>query len=219
MGWRFILGYNGELDLHAMKAAMSIDIRLASAADAPQIYEIYRPIVRDTAISFERVAPAPDEIAARISKTLEQYPWLVCDINRRIAGYAYASLFRSRPAYQWTVETTVYVHTKHQRRGIARALYASLAAILREQGCCNAIGVIALPNPGSVRAHEAAGFRKIGVIENAGYKLGKWHDTGWWQLELRPMPPQPSPPRPIMSLAQADDFTTLLRAGLPFVKV
>ena len=198
---------------------MSISIRLASVADAAQICEIYCPIVRGTAISFEQAAPDVQEIAACITKTLGQHPWLVCDINHRVAGYAYGSSFRSRSAYQWTVETTVYVHSDYQRRGIARALYASLIAILRQQGYCNAIGVIALPNDASVRVHESIGFWKIGVFKNMGCKLGKWHDTGWWQLELRPMPAQPQPPRPIMALARQAGFGELLRAGLPFVNV
>ncbi len=198
---------------------MSLTIRLASSADAPQICGIYSPIVRDTAVSFEQAVPDAKAIAARISETLQQYPWLVCEINRQIAGYAYASSFRPRSAYQWTTETTVYVHPNYQRRGIARALYTSLIAVLRRQGYCNAIGVIALPNDGSVGAHEAVGFRKIGVLENMGYKLKGWRDTGWWQLELRPMPPEPRAPRPVMTLARRADFETLLQAGLPFIKV
>ena len=198
---------------------MSLTIRLASSADAPQICGIYSPIVRDTAISFEQAVPDAKAIAARISETLQQYPWLVCEINRQIAGYAYAGSFRPRSAYQWTTETTVYVHPNYQRRGIARALYTSLIAVLRRQGYCNAIGVIALPNDGSVGAHEAVGFRKIGVLENMGYKLKGWRDTGWWQLELRPMPPEPQAPRPVMTLARRADFEALLQAGLPFIKV
>lgn len=198
---------------------MHTTIRLASIADAPQICEIYRPIVRDTAISFEQAAPDANEIAARITQTLKQYPWLVCDINRQIAGYAYGSSFRSRSAYQWTVETTVYVHPDYQRRGISRALYTSLIAVLRQQGYCNAIGVIALPNDSSIGAHETLGFRKIGIFENMGYKLNEWRDTGWWQLELRPMPAEPQPPRPVMSLARQADFKTLLRVGLPLINV
>lgn len=198
---------------------MSLTIRLASSADAPQICGIYSPIVRDTAVSFEQAVPDAKAIAARISETLQQYPWLVCEINRQIAGYAYAGSFRPRSAYQWTTETTVYVHPNYQRRGIARALYTSLIAVLRRQGYCNAIGVIALPNAGSVGAHEAVGFRKIGVLENMGYKLKGWRDTGWWQLELRPMPPEPRAPRPVMTLARRADFEALLQAGLPFIKV
>ena len=189
-------------------------IRLATVADAIQIAEIYRPIVRDTHISFERRAPDADEMAGRIQRTLEQYPWLVCDTDSRIAAYAYASAFRARPAYQWTTETTVYVHADWQRQGFSRAIYRSLLAILRRQGYCSAIGVIALPNPGSIRAHESLGFRRVGIFRNAGYKAGAWRDTGWWQLELRPMPALPQPPTPILRLAHEPDFGALLRSGL-----
>ena len=107
-----------------------------------------------------------------------------------------------------------YVHAAWQRRGISRAIYRSLLAILRKQGYCNSVGVIALPNPASIRAHESLGFRAVGVFRNAGYKAGAWHDTGWWQLELRPTPAEPTPPLPIPQLAQRADFDALLNAGL-----
>lgn len=197
---------------------MKAVIRLACSADAAAIYEIYLPIVRDTHISFEQNAPKSGEIATRIETTLAQYPWLVCELNGRLAGYAYASPFRARAAYQWTAETTVYIHSEFQRRGLSRALYSSLMAILREQGYCSAIGVIALPNRASVRAHEALGFRKVGVVRNVGYKAGAWRDTGWWQLELRPAPSQPRSPRPISELEDQDNFLALLQSGLPHIK-
>ena len=144
---------------------MTIQIRLATSDDAPQIQAIYAPIVRDTFISFEKVVPTVDEIAGRITKTLQQYPYLVCDIDGQIAGYAYASSFRSREAYQWTAEVTAYIHPDFHRRGIGHGLYTSLFAILREQGYFNAVSVIALPNPASVGLHEAMGFQKIGVFK------------------------------------------------------
>lgn len=197
---------------------MSADIRLATCADADDILDIYEPIVRDTHVSFEMSVPDEAEIADRISKTLRQYPWLICEIDGQLAGYAYGSAFRSRSAYQWTAETTVYIHPNYQRRGVARALYCSLIAILCEQGYRNAIGVIALPNEGSIRAHEAVGFRKIGTITNAGYKNGAWRDTGWWQLELRPLSASPHPPRPIHQLANERDFALLLTRGLSSIK-
>lgn len=197
---------------------MSAIIRLAAESDAEAIHRIYSPIIRDTHISFETTAVSVAEMAARIINTLTQYPWLACEIDKRLAGYAYASAFRARPAYQWTTETTVYVAPDFQRRGIARALYGSLKAILCEQGYCNAVGVIALPNDASIRAHEAIGFRKIGVFENVGHKAGAWRDTGWWQLELRPMPDSPKPPRPISSLMQEKRFNDLLATGLSFIK-
>lgn len=197
---------------------MSAIIRLATAADARAIQAIYAPIVRETHISFETTVPSVAEIAARIDKTLCQYPWLVGAAGGQTAGYAYASAFRSRSAYQWTAETTVYIHPNFQRRGIARALYHSLLAILREQGYCSAVSVIALPNAGSVRAHESLGFRKIGVFKNVGYKQGAWRDTGWWQLDLQPPAASPHPPRAIQQLAGEADFPRLLATGLQSVK-
>ena len=192
---------------------MSAIIRLAKPADAADILQVYAPIVSNTHISFELSVPSVADIAARVSLTLAQYPWLVCEIDGRLAGYAYASAFRARYAYQWTTETTVYVHPGFQRRGVSRALYQSLVAILRAQGYCNAVGVIALPNEASIRAHESAGFRKIGVFENVGFKAGNWRHTGWWQLELRAMPESPRPPQPIGELAQDARFAELLRSG------
>jgi phosphinothricin acetyltransferase len=197
---------------------MEAVIRLASTADASAIHEIYLPIVRDTHISFEETVPTPREIATRIETTMSRYPWLVCVLDGQLAGYAYASAFRTRAAYQWTAETTVYIHGKYQRRGVSRALYGSLLAILREQGYCSAIGVIALPNEASVRAHETLGFSKVGVFKNVGYKAGAWRDTGWWQLALRPAPGKPQSPRPIRKLAKQDNFLALLQTGLKHIK-
>lgn len=198
---------------------MTAIIRLATSGDAAAIHQIYRPIVRDTHISFERNPPSISEIAARIDATLAQYPWLVCELDRRLAGYAYASAFRARAAYQWTAETTVYVHPAFQRRGLSRALYSSLLTVLREQGYCNAVGVIALPNEGSIRAHETLGFRKVGVFTNVGHKAGGWRDTGWWQLELRAPPEQPRAPRAITHLAAEDRFDALMQSGLQYINV
>lgn len=198
---------------------MRVGIRLATLADAADILEIYAPIVRGTHVSFETVVPSEAQIADRITRTLRQYPWLVCEIDAKLAGYAYASPFRSRAAYQWTAETTVYIHPNYQGRGVARALYNSLMAILREQGYRNAIGVIALPNDASVHAHEAIGFRKVGVIKSAGYKDGGWRDTGWWQLELQPLKPAPPPPRSIQHAATEAGFAQLLETGLTSIKL
>ncbi len=198
---------------------MSAKIRLASKKDAPQILEIYSPIVRLTHISFEHDVPDASEIAERIAKTLRQYPWLVCEIDSHIAGYAYASAFRSREAYQWTTETTVYVREGYQRRGVSRALYSSLLAILRAQGYRSAIGVIALPNAPSIRAHETLGFQEIGVFRNVGFKAEAWRDTGWWQLDLSPALERPPAPRPISDLVQQDGFDELLQTGLPGIRI
>ena len=197
---------------------MNAQIRLAELDDAAAIAGIYGPIVRETHISFETQAPDASEIQARIRKTLTHYPWLVCQIDTQLAGYAYASSFRARYAYQWTTETTVYTHADFQRRGVARALYHSLIAILSAQGYRTAVGVIALPNDASVRAHEAMGFQRIGVFQHVGFKAGQWRDTGWWQLDLGALPAAPMPPQPITELAQDERFPGLLNTGLPFIR-
>lgn len=197
---------------------MTTQIRLATPNDAAQIQAIYAPIVQDTFISFEQVIPNPQEIASRIEKTLQQYPYLVCDIDGQIAGYAYGSAFRTRAAYQWTTEVTVYTHPDFHRRGIGRGIYTSLFTVLREQGYCNAVSVIALPNNASVGLHESMGFEKIGVFKNMGYKLDDWWDTGWWQLELRPMPANPTPPTSIQSAKDSPEFTQWLSHGYEFIR-
>jgi phosphinothricin acetyltransferase len=161
-----------------------VRIRLAAETDASQILKIYTPVVVGTPISFEETSPSPAEMAGRIRRTLDHYPWLVCDGDEGITGYAYATAFRPRAAYQWSVEVSAYVHTESRRRGIARGLYTSLFEILRIQGFVNAFAGIALPNEGSVALHESLGFTAIGVYEAVGFKLESWHDVGWWQLRL-----------------------------------
>ena len=170
-------------------------IRFAAETDASQILEIYTPVVVDTPISFEEAPPSPVEMAGRIRKTLDRYPWLVCARDGRVSGYAYATAFRERLAYQWSVEVSAYVHADARRRGVARGLYTSLFEILRIQGFVNAFAGVALPSEASVALHESLGFERVGVYEQVGYKLDGWHDVGWWQLGLRK--PESPPPQPI----------------------
>ncbi len=159
-------------------------IRMATAADAAAVLAIYAPVVRTSAITFEYDVPSVDEIANRIGTVTARWPWLVLERAGDVAGYAYATTWRARAAYQWAVETTVYVREDRQRRGVGRALYRALLACLRLQGLWLAIGGITLPNPASVRLHEAMGFRLAGVHRACGWKLGAWHDVGFWQLAL-----------------------------------
>ena len=184
---------------HPLAAGTDSIIRHAHAGDVPAMLAIYAPLVRDTIISFEYEPPTVEEMAHRLHAIQRQYPWLVCERDGQVAGYAYASSFRSRAAYQWTAEVTVYVHADHQRRGMARTLYLALFERLRVQGYRMAVAVITLPNPGSVALHEDLGFEPVGVFQNAGFKHGQWRDTGWWQLDLggdcAPAPPHP-PERP-----------------------
>ena len=191
-------------------------IRLADAGDVEAMLAIYAPVVENTAISFELVPPSADEFGARLANALARYPWLVCEIGGEVAGYAYAGEFKTRAAYQWSVETTVYVRADRRRLGVGRAVYASLFACLRIQGFRAAYAGIALPNAASVALHESMGFERVGVYPKVGYKLGAWRDVGWWRLALADAPddPPPAPPIPLPDLADGARFAQALRAGL-----
>ena len=154
------------------------------ARDAEAIANIYAPYVTDTVISFEDVAPAPAEMAARIERLAKTHAWLVAEDAGEILGFAYACPHRERAAYRWATEVTVYVDPRHQRRGVAWTLYEALLAGLAERGYRIALAVIALPNDASVALHEACGFKLVGVLRGIGFKHEKWWDVGWWQLEL-----------------------------------
>jgi L-amino acid N-acyltransferase YncA len=192
---------------------MAFIVRLAGQGDAEQILAIYAPIVRLTAISFELEPPTIAEMQERIDSTLVHFPWLVCDNGGSVLGYAYASRHRTRPAYQWSVDTSVYIHPQSRRSGIGRALYTSLFKILCLQGYSNAYAGIALPNPGSVGLHEAMGFKPIGIYQQVGYKLGAWHDVGWWYLQLQLKSANPQPPRSLATVVGLDYWQSALAGG------
>jgi L-amino acid N-acyltransferase YncA len=192
---------------------MGLNIRVAQDSDADQMLAIYAPIVRETAISFELQPPGAEELRGRVRNILSSHVWLVCEEAGTLAGYAYASNFRSREAYQWTAEVTVYVAEDRQRRGIGNALYRSLFEAMRLQGFCSAVAGIALPNDASVKLHKRFGFQPIGVFERAGYKLGRWHDVGWWRLELQKHVSDPNPPRRLWELAGSAEWQRALEAG------
>jgi phosphinothricin acetyltransferase len=185
-------------------------IRLARPEDAKAVQAIYGPVVRDTAISFEIVPPSVDEMCERIETTLARFPWLVHDRAGVVDGYVHASAHKTRPAYQWSVDTTVYVHETARRGGVGRALYAALLALLRLQGFTRAYAGITLPNAGSVGLHEAVGFRPLAVYRGVGFKLGQWHDVGWWEQHLQHLPPAPAPPVPLPAIADSPDFARVL---------
>jgi phosphinothricin acetyltransferase len=157
-----------------------VNIRPAAPADAEGFLAIYAPIVRDTAISFELEPPTADEFRARMTKA---HLWLTAEEDG-ILGYAYAGIFRERPAYRFTAETTVYIHERARRRGVGRALYTELFRQLGERGFVTAVAGITLPNPSSVALHESIGFKPVGVFHKVGFKFGQWHDTGWWERAI-----------------------------------
>lgn len=196
---------------------MSFAIRLAAPTDADQIAAIYSPEVLGTAISFEVEPPSPEEMRKRVEHTLESLPWLVCEGEDRVLGYAYASPHRSRAAYQWSVDTAIYIHPAQRRRGIGRGLYTALLGILPLQGYFNACAGITLPNPASVRLHEAEGFEPVGVYRHIGYKLGAWHDVGWWQCSLRTPGATPAEPLPLSAVQTERAWQLKLAEGLKHI--
>jgi len=197
----------------------TIELRLATPADADAIAAIYAPVIRDTVTSFETAVVPPDEMRERIDTTLARYPWLVAETGGAVLGYAYATQHRARAAYAWSVDVSVYLADRARRRGVGRALYVALLDLLTAQGYANAFAGIALPNDASVGLHEALGFTLVGVYRSVGWKLGAWHDVGWWQRGLLAVaaPAAPVPMRRMdraaVSRALAAGTATLARDG------
>lgn len=167
----------------------SLSIRAARLEDAPAIAAIYAPIVRDTAISFEEEPPTEDEIARRIDAS---HAWLVAERSGEIAGYVYAARFHPRAAYRWSAEVSIYVAAGARGAGVGKRLVTALLDRLRELGFVNAFAGTTLPNDASVALLESLGFRKIAHWDSVGFKLGAWHDVGWWQRRIQ----EPATPPP-----------------------
>jgi phosphinothricin acetyltransferase len=164
---------------------LSLTVRPATKADAAAILAIYAPYILETPITFEEELPSLDSFAARIAPS-PLYPWLAAERDGTMLGYAYASIFKDRPAYRWSVETTVYVAREAHRQGVGAALYTRLLAELEALGYVNAIAVITASNAGSIVMHERFGFREVGRWPQIGFKHGAWHDTIILQRELAP---------------------------------
>ena len=168
-----------------------LGLRRARADDAAAIQAIYAPFVRDTAVSFEEEVPDLESIRASIDSTNETYAFVVGEDEGRVVGYAKGYRFRSRAAYAWTVEVSVYVAQDSRGRGVGRRLTMGLLDELKERGYVTAIAGITLPNDASVGLFEALGFTHIGTFKSVGFKLDKWHDVGFWHRELRGYPSHP----------------------------
>jgi phosphinothricin acetyltransferase len=192
---------------------MTIDIRLARIDDAADILAIYAPYCESSTVTFETVAPTRAEMAGRIARVVESYPWIVAEVDGQILGYVYGTRFRERAAYRWTAEAAVYVALNHQRRGLARALYTSLFSILRHQGYSKVIAGVTLPNAASVQLHEKMGFQKVGHFPGVGFKSADWLDVGWWQLSLAEQQDRPPDPRPFPSVRNDAEIALALDEG------
>jgi phosphinothricin acetyltransferase len=198
---------------------MSALIRLATTADGPALAAIYAPAVTEHTTSFELEPPDGAEMARRVERVLTRTPWLVCECDSRVVGYAYAGAHRDRWSYQWSVEVSAYVATSAHRSGVGRALYTSLFAVLVAQGFRNAYAGITLPNPASVRLHEAVGFTTVGTYRGIGYKFGAWHDVLWLERALAPRTVDPAVPGPLPVISREPSFREALDAGLSLLRL
>lgn len=165
-------------------------IRLATISDARQLLDIYAPYVRQTAITFEYDVPTIGEFERRIGHTLESYPYLVAEDEQthEILGYAYASRFKERAAYQFACETSIYLRQDARGNGIGSALLSELEKRLVAQGVrsiCACITYIQVADPyltnASMRFHERMGYRLVAHFHRSGYKFNRWYDMIWME--------------------------------------
>lgn len=197
---------------------MDAHIRAISSDDYTAVLAIYAPFVANTTVSFEYDVPSSGTFAARIEAITDHYPFLVCELDGVVIGYAYASKHRERTAYQWSVETSVYVRPDAHRRGVASALYTALFALLKHQGFVNVYAGITQPNEQSVAFHTAMGFRAVGLYENIGYKFDSWHSVLWLSKALQPHAPHPITPVPVQEVLDTPFWFEAMKAGLSRIK-
>ena len=177
-----------------------IKFRFAKLSDAADIAEIYGYYVTNTAVSFECAPPSAEDFKKRISDTMPQYPFIVCEIDGSIAGYACAHSYRSFAAYAWGAELSIYLDKKYHSTGLGKALYGALIELLKMMNFQTVYGIVAHPNPESDRLHKSMGFRYSGSMQKAGFKLGKWYDITNYELAIGSYPKQLEATLPTTSL-------------------
>ena len=161
-----------------------MDIRLANPSDARSLLDIYAPYVENTAITFEYEVPTIEDFATRIERTLEKYPYLVAEEDDAILGYAYASTYYARAAYDWAVELSVCVSQNARGKGVGSKLYDALEEMLEQMGYIHFLACIALPNEASLTLHLKRGYQQVAHFPRIGYKFERWHDIVWLQKSL-----------------------------------
>ncbi|OTN76072.1 hypothetical protein A5886_001149 [Enterococcus sp. 8G7_MSG3316] len=178
-----------------------MQIRFATTADAPAVLAIYSHYVLHTPITFETDIPTIEAFSERIRSISSRYPYLVAEESGRILGYAYATAYKERAAYDWTVEVTVYLDQSTQAKGIGTALYDALEKILKEQHIVNLTACITGGNQQSEGFHHKRGYQRVADFKKVGYKFGQWHDVIWMQKELQTFNDDVPPFRPITELS------------------
>ena len=181
-----------------------ITIRNAAIEDAGELLSIYAHYVKNTGITFEYEVPSADEFSRRIHGTLSKYPYLVAESGEGILGYAYASSFKDRAAYAWSVETSIYIRKGCHGRGTGTLLYQALENILARQNILNLNACIAYPNPESIAFHENLGYRTVAHFTKCGFKAGRWYDMVWMEKMLGCHPDTPQPFIPFPDLQESD---------------
>lgn len=190
-------------------------IRLAEQRDVPGILEIYAPFILETSVTFEETVPDEASFWKRMQDIMAELPFLVCEIDGRIAGYAYASGYRSRASYRWSKEVSVYIHPDYYRRKVAHALYTILNEMVRYQGIANLLAIITMPNEPSVAFHEQFGYRKCGEFSKVGYKLNQWQNVGWFELFLQDETQAPKERiLPLNEITELPIFTEAIQKGI-----
>lgn len=182
---------------------MMYRIRPASVEDAADLAALYAPYVTDTTISFEYDAPDAAEMARRVARTSERFAYLVAEdaATGQLAGYAYYGELRSRPAYAWSAETSIYLAPEHQGHGLGRTLLQAIERLMAAQGIALSVACITSTNTGSIAFHEAAGYRLCGTFDNCAFKLGSWLSVTWMEKQLLPCT---KPAVPVRRLARAE---------------
>ena len=159
-------------------------IRNIATKDIPQICSIYNYYVLHTNASFETEPLSQLDMENRVLEFTRDYPWLVVEQQGSVLGYCYASKWRPRAAYRYTIEVTVYLERHHLGKGFGKQLYQELFSQLKAMGIHSLIATIAIPNENSQALHESLGFKQVALFKDMGYKLDQWIDVGYWQLML-----------------------------------
>jgi len=159
-------------------------IRMAEETDAEEILAIYAFYITKTPITFECEIPSIIDFKKRIREISSGYPFLVCLIDGKIVGYAYAHKQMERAAYQWNAELSAYLDENFVSLGIGKALCNALLEILKLQNIQNVYGGVTSPNIKSENLHRSLGFELLGVYHNTGYKCNKWHDVMWFEKHI-----------------------------------
>jgi phosphinothricin acetyltransferase len=175
-------------------------IRLAQESDIQQMHSIYNYYVDNSSVTFDYETPELHEFSKKITHLLEKYPVLIYEEKGSISGYAYASLFREKKAYQWTVETTIYLKPDVRGNGIGTMLYSKLISILQQQKFRIALAVITIPNEESIKFHRKLGFYECGILEEIGYKFNDWRSVQLMRLQLNNADEIPEDPLPLKEI-------------------